>query len=294
MLVFMLLFVKGGLNMTDNSSKVIAILSGKGGVGRSFLTVSLGVSLALRNKKVLMIDNNPAVGDLAYLTGILGEIVFDVADIIKGRCEAYKAIYKCNLNILGESNYKRSINSMFLGFTGSLDLMPSPHEYDDMLSPDIMKLIIDTMSKRYDYILVDSQSGLGCGFDSSTVSADEALIITTTDPSSVADCRMINDKLIDKEISEIRLVINKFNNKNFIKSKFYSNLDDLIDDCEVQLISLIKDDNEIAIANASLNPFEKYKDLIYSTINNRHKKTVMTEVINLAARLDGENRNLCI
>ena len=105
---------------------------------------------------------------------------------------------------------------------------------------------------------------------------------------------MINDKLIDKEISEIRLVINKFNNKNFIKSKFYSNLDDLIDDCEVQLISLIKDDNEIAIANASLNPFEKYKDLIYSTINNKHKKSVMTEVINLAARLDGENRNLCI
>lgn len=275
--------------MNVDSSKTIAILSGKGGVGRSFLTVNLGLALALRNNKVLIIDNNPAVGDLAYLTGVLGEIVFDVADIIKGRCEAYKAIYNCNLNndIMLDKKYDTSS-------LGSLDLIPAPRDYDDMLSPDVMKLIIDTMSKRYDYILIDSQSGLGCGFESSIVAADTVLLLTTTDPASIAACRKFNDELIDTNVSEVRLVINRFCEKNFRKSLFYSDIDELIDDCEVQLMSLIKENKLISIAGASSNPFESYKKLVYLAEFSGKKKSAMAEVVNLAARLSGENRALCI
>lgn len=281
--------MEGRFNVNVDSSKTIAILSGKGGVGRSFLTVNLGLALALRNNKVLIIDNNPAVGDLAYLTGVLGEIVFDVADIIKGRCEAYKAIYNCNLN--NDNIVDNRCNANFLG---SLDLIPAPRDYDDMLSPDVMKLIIDTMSKRYDYILIDSQSGLGCGFESSIVAADTVLLLTTTDPASIAACRKFNDELIDTNVSEVRLVINRFCEKNFRKSLFYSDIDELIDDCEVQLMSLIKENKLISIAGASSNPFESYKKLVYLAEFSGKKKSAMAEVVNLAARLSGENRALCI
>lgn len=284
--------------MNSSGLTTIAVLSGKGGVGRSFLTVSLGIALALRNNKVLMIDNNPAVGDLAYLTGVLKEIVFDAADVMKGRCEICEAIYKCDLNFWrregGRHKFRKGIDGQISRpYFSALHLLPAPREYEDMLSPDVMKSLIDEMSDRYDYVIIDSQSGLGYGFESSIISADKVLLLTTTDPSSVAACRRINDKISEQEIDS-GLVINRFNENNFRRSEVYSDLDAVIDDCEVQLISVITEDKFITNANTSLEPFDNYKKLFLSSVRGKKKNPAVTEILNLVERLSGKNVKLCI
>mgnify|MGYP000213135275 CR=1 FL=1 len=75
-------------------AKVIVITSGKGGVGKTTTTSNIGVGLALKGKKVLMIDTDIGLRNLDVVMGLENRIVYDLVDVVEERCRIAQALIK--------------------------------------------------------------------------------------------------------------------------------------------------------------------------------------------------------
>ena len=73
-------------------TNVIMVASGKGGTGKSTLAVLLGAELAARGKRVLLVELDCGMRSVDYIAGVCGKTVYDIEDVLTGRCEAGKAI----------------------------------------------------------------------------------------------------------------------------------------------------------------------------------------------------------
>ena len=105
------------------------ITSGKGGVGKSTVSVGLGRALAQRGRRVLLIDCDAGLRSLDRMTGTEEALVFDLSDVIQGRCAPADAIYPCTE-------------------TEGLFLLPAPSSGEDMASPSVMRRLVPLL-KRY-------------------------------------------------------------------------------------------------------------------------------------------------
>ena len=72
--------------------KVTMIASGKGGTGKSTVSVLLGSRLAARGKKVLLIELDSGLRSVDIIAGVYGKTVYDIEDVLSGRCEGSKAV----------------------------------------------------------------------------------------------------------------------------------------------------------------------------------------------------------
>jgi len=208
-------------------SKVIVLASGKGGTGKSTITVGLAVQLVKLNKRVLLVDCDSGMRGLDLLLGVENELIYDVSDAASGGCDTEACIY--------------SAQSMY-----GLYLMPAPLSAEDEVSPSVMKDLIDSVKDNYDYVLIDSPAGTGSGFDAAAAAADMALIVVNPEPTSVRGAVNIRHKLFKHNIEDARLVINRFSLKRFRSLGIYKDLDAVIDACETQLIAVVPEDMRIA------------------------------------------------
>ncbi len=238
-------------------SKVIVIASGKGGTGKSTVSVGLAVALVKLNKKVLLVDCDSGMRGIDLMLGVEKELVYDVSDAVGGGCDKSAAIYVTK-NIYG------------------LYMMPAALSAEDEVSPSILKALIGEIRSDYDYIIIDSPAGTGSGFDAAAAAADKALIVINPEPTSVRGCLNIHRKLIENGTEDVRLVINRFDKKRFIKMGLYKDIDEVIDRCETQLIAIIPEDLRIA---AIAQRGDSGKESVPS----------MEAFTSLAKRLEGEN-----
>ena len=74
--------------------EVIVITSGKGGVGKTTTTANLGSSLALEGKKVVLVDTDIGLRNLDVVMGLENRIVYDLVDVVEGRCRTKQALIK--------------------------------------------------------------------------------------------------------------------------------------------------------------------------------------------------------
>ena len=76
----------------DMGANVIMVASGKGGTGKSTVAVLLGAELAARGRRVLLVELDSGLRSVDYIAGVYGKTVYDVEDVLNGRCEAGKAV----------------------------------------------------------------------------------------------------------------------------------------------------------------------------------------------------------
>lgn len=202
---------------------VTVITSGKGGVGKSTVSVGLAAQVAEKGEKVLLIDGDAGLRNLDHILNIKEQLVYDISDVINGNCEITESIYKCPY-----------VNNLFL--------IPAPQSVDDELNPSTMKQIVNVLSNYYAHVIIDCPAGVGSGFKMCVASADRAVVVANTNPVSLTDSRKVRDILIELGIEDIRLVINRFSNKYFRKSDLYEDLDSVIDESGIQLIAVIPED----------------------------------------------------
>lgn len=238
-------------------SKVIVLASGKGGTGKSTVSVGLAVALVKLNKKVLLVDCDSGMRGIDLMLGVEKELVYDVSDAVCGGCDKTAAIYVTS-NIYG------------------LYMMPAPGSPDDEVAPEIMGQLIREIKDEYDYVLIDSPAGTGTGFDAAAAAADRALIVINPEPTSVRGCLNIHRKLVEKGTEDVRLIINRFDRNRFEAMGIYEDLDRLIDAAETQLIGIVPEDVKIAAIAQK---------------GNTGKESVpsMGAFTNIAKRIEGEN-----
>lgn len=206
-------------------SRNIVITSGKGGVGKSSLTAYLGVELCKLKKRVLLIDMDEGLRSLDLILNVSSNSAFDVTDVINEICPIKKAILpipQCN----------------------GLFLIPAPAIKGEINDKYAIKQLVKELETDFDYILIDSPAGIGDGFYSSLIAANEAIVVVNPDPVCVRDGGIVSALLRKNNLDNIHLVINKVNTKLMLKGIF-KNIDEIIDETEAQLIAAIPTDNKV-------------------------------------------------
>lgn len=208
-------------------NNVIVVASGKGGTGKSTVSVCLAVALVKQNKKVLLIDSDCGMRGLDIMLDVQEDILFDCADAVSGNCGIAEAIYP-------SKNFD------------TLHLMAAPFDVENEISPAVFKELVEKVKTFYDFVIVDSPAGIGSGFETACAPANQALIVTNAEPVSLRGAVKIRRKLQELGINQRRLVINRFDSQQFSIMDFYDDLDEVIDIAGTQLIALIPYDNRLS------------------------------------------------
>lgn len=233
------------------------ITSGKGGVGKSTVTVGLGRALARRGRRVLLIDCDAGLRSLDRMTGAEEGLVFDIADVVYGRCSPADAIVPC-------------------GGGENLFLLPAPASAENMIRPGVMRKLVPLLARYFDHVLLDSPAGVGGGFRSAARAADRALVVCGPDPVSVRGARAAADLLEKLDVRDKRLVINRFSEGFFRATGAYVDLDGVIDAAGVRLFGMVPED--LAMAAAFLRGLPA-----------KDSSKGMMAISRLASRLEGED-----
>ena len=171
--------------------EVIVITSGKGGVGKTTTTANLGVALALRNKKVALVDTDIGLRNLDVVMGLENRIVYDIVDVVEGKCKLRQALIK-----------DKRFNELFL--------LPAAQTRDkSAVNEEQMKELIGKLKEEFDYILIDCPAGIEQGFKNAIAGANRAIVVTTAEISAIRDADRIIGLLEASEIKNPELIINR-------------------------------------------------------------------------------------
>ena len=201
----------------------IVIASGKGGVGKSSLTAGLARALSGAGKRVLMLDMDIGLRSLDLIFGTQKDVLFDWGNVIDGGCEPNQAALAA----------------------GGPMLMTAPMRMSDSFTKESMKELADKLAKDYDYIFFDAPAGLSDGFELACVAADRGIVVSTANAVCVRSVNITAGAMRKLGLSDIRLVINRFDEKAVCKKKLL-NIDDVIDAVCVQLIGIVPEDAAVS------------------------------------------------
>ena len=216
-------------------ARVIVITSGKGGVGKTTTTANIGAALADKGHKVLLIDTDIGLRNLDVVMGLENRIVYDLIDVIEGKCRVSQALIKD----------KRCQN---------LVLLPAAQIRDkNDVNTDQMKELIFSLKESFDYILIDCPAGIEQGFKNAIVAADEAIVVTTPEVSATRDADRIIGLLEASGIKNPRLVINRLR-IDMVKDKNMLSVEDILDILAVKLLGVVPDDENVVISTNKGEP----------------------------------------
>ena len=216
-------------------ARVIVITSGKGGVGKTTTTANIGAALADKGHKVLLIDTDIGLRNLDVVMGLENRIVYDLIDVIEGRCRVSQALIKD----------KRCPN---------LVLLPAAQIRDkNDVNTDQMKELIYSLKDSFDYILIDCPAGIEQGFKNAIAAADEAIVVTTPEVSATRDADRIIGLLEAAGIKSPRIVVNRLR-IDMVKDKNMLSVEDILDILAVKLLGVVPDDETVVISTNKGEP----------------------------------------
>lgn len=150
-------------------SKVIVVTSGKGGVGKTTSSAAIGTGLALRGHKTVIIDFDIGLRNLDLIMGCERRVVYDFVNVIREEANLNQALIKD----------KRTEN---------LFILPASQTRDkDALTYEGVEHILEELKKDFEFIVCDSPAGIETGAVMAMYFADEAIVTTNPEVSSVRD-----------------------------------------------------------------------------------------------------------
>lgn len=210
------------------NAKVVTITSGKGGVGKTTITANLGAALASQNKKVVCIDADIGLRNLDVILGLENRIVYDLVDVIEGRCRLRQAMIR-DKNVAG------------------LYLIPAAQTRDKTaVSPSDMIRLCEELQVDHDWIIIDSPAGIERGFRNAIAPAHFVYVVTNPEVSAVRDADRIIGLIEAEGKGPPYLIINRINPEMIKKGDMIST-EDIIELLAIELIGAIPEDNEIII-----------------------------------------------
>ncbi|HNC02597.1 MAG TPA: septum site-determining protein MinD, partial [Agitococcus sp.] len=161
-------------------AKIIVVTSGKGGVGKTTTSASFATGLALRGFKTVVIDFDVGLRNLDLILGCERRVVFDFVNVIHNEAKLQQALIK-----------DKTVENLYI-------LAASQTRDKDALTQDGVERVLNELKQDFDYIVCDSPAGIERGAHLAMYFADEALVVTNPEVSSVRDSDRVLGLLASK------------------------------------------------------------------------------------------------
>ena len=217
------------------AARVITVTSGKGGVGKTTTTANVGVALALLGKRVVCLDADIGLRNLDVVLGLENRIVYDVVDVIEGRCRLRQALIK-----------DKRLSELYL--------LPASQKRDkSAVKPDDLIRLCNDMRPDHDFILIDSAAGIEEGFKTAVAPADEVIIVTNPEVSAVRDADRVVGLIEAAEKGPARLIVNRLK-PGLVQRGDMLDTSDVLDILAIDLIGIVPEDEGVLISTNRGNP----------------------------------------
>ncbi|UXD86587.1 septum site-determining protein MinD [Thalassolituus hydrocarboniclasticus] len=164
-------------------AKIIVVTSGKGGVGKTTTSAAFSTALAMKGHKTVVIDFDVGLRNLDLVMGCERRVVYDFVNVVQGEASLKQALIK-----------DKRLPNLFV--------LPASQTRDkDALNPEGVEKVLNELSADFDYIVCDSPAGIEHGAHMALYYAEEAIIVTNPEVSSVRD----SDRIIGILQSKSRL-----------------------------------------------------------------------------------------
>lgn len=240
------------------TATIVTITSGKGGVGKTTATANIGAGLAELGRSVVCVDADIGLRNLDVAMGLENRIVYDLVDVVEGRCKLRQALIK-----------DKRIPGLFL--------VPAAQTRDKTaVSPRDMVSLAEEMRDEFDWVLIDSPAGIERGFRNAIAPADIVIIITNPEVSSVRDADRIIGLIEAEEKGPGKLIVNRIK-PEMVRRGDMLDTPDILDVLAIELIGIVPEDERVIVASNQGLP-------ITQDGNSRAGKAFS----NIARRLSGE------
>ncbi|MGO1625973.1 MAG: septum site-determining protein MinD [Halomonadaceae bacterium] len=219
-------------------AKIIVVTSGKGGVGKTTSAAAISTGLALRGKKTVVIDFDVGLRNLDLIMGCERRVVYDLVNVIQGEAGLNQALIR-----------DKRVENLFI--------LPASQTRDkDALTQDGIADVLAKLKEEFDYVLCDSPAGIESGAQLAMYYADEAIVVTNPEVSSVRDSDRILGLLAAKTqraeqgespVKE-HLLITRYN-PNRVTSGDMLTLDDIREILAIDLLGLIPESEAVLRAS---------------------------------------------
>src|SRR5881397_937625 len=218
-------------------AKVLVVTSGKGGVGKTTTTAAIGAALAQNGKKVVVVDFDVGLRNLDLVMGAERRVVFDLINVVQGVSRLQQALIRD----------KRLEN---------LWLLPASQTRDkDALTDEGVGNTIADLRTKFDWILCDSPAGIERGALLAMRYADEAVIVTNPEVSSVRDSDRIIGMLDSKTVKaekgervEKHVLITRYDPARAARGEMLG-IDDILEILATPLLGIIPESQDVLKAS---------------------------------------------
>jgi len=211
------------------TATIVTITSGKGGVGKTTTTANVAFALANLGERVVCIDGDIGLRNLDVVMGLENRIVYDLVDIVEGRCRLRQAMIK-----------DKHFENLFL--------IPAAQTRDkSAVSPSDMVRLCEQLKPDYDWVLIDSPAGIERGFRNAIAPADRVLVVTNPEVSAVRDADRIIGLVEAEEKGPADLVINRLN-PTMVKRGDMLTADDVVELLAINIIGIVPEDENVVIS----------------------------------------------
>ena len=241
-------------------ARIVVITSGKGGVGKTTTSASFATGLALKGYKTVVIDFDIGLRNLDLIMGCERRVVYDFVNVINGEATLHQALIK-----------DKNCDNLFI-------LAASQTKDKDALTEEGVAKVIQDLSEDFDYIICDSPAGIERGAFLALYYADEAVVVTNPEVSSVRDSDRILGLLASKskraedglEKIKTHLLITRYNPERVESGEMLS-ITDIEDILRIPVIGVIPESKDVlqasntgtpAINLKGTNVSESYNDVI--------------------------------
>ncbi len=223
--------------------KVIAVISGKGGVGKTTATANVGLGIALNGKKCLVADFDIGQRNLDMILGLENRVVYDLVQVMDGEATVSQAVIKS----------KASDNLHFLAASQTKD--------KSVLTSEKVQKLVDELRESYDYVILDAPAGIESGFEHTIEFADAAIVVVNPEVSSIRDAdRAIG--ILDAKSQRVKqhggevekyLIINRIDPVMIQKGEML-HPDDILEILNVGLLGKVPEDKGVIDASNQGKP----------------------------------------
>lgn len=218
-------------------AEVLAVISGKGGTGKTSLCAAVASCLAMEGQRVLCIDLDVGLRNLDIALGMSDTAVLPFTAVMRGEYSLQQASAHPTI--------------------GNLSMLTAPvTERPESIDEAAFGGLLTQAREQYNWILLDAPAGVGTLFYMAVRAADEAAVVTLAGPAAQRDAARAAELLLLERQIPARLIVNRTSPRLF--ARMHATVDDVMDGVGLPLLGIVPDDASVTLAAAEGKPLVQY------------------------------------